>query len=159
MHTFKWFQVFQSNRKYSIYYLEGSEINLFQVLFCSDSKYWALFFFFFFFFKVLCFKKLVNLNIYKIKKVIWQIRIFLFFLLLSTSFDLRSLLGEIFVKKNYQVFKIVLKELIGYKRSEKIKLVTKYIHIHWMKIIFWYPSVFNWPLYLCCQDYIYISLE
>ena len=32
---------------------------------------------------------------------------------------------------------------INYRRNRSIR---------WMKIIFWHPSIFNWPLCICCQD-------
>ena len=60
--------------------------------------------------------------------------------------QLVSTLGHCQEKSFFTKF---LKELICYNRSDN---AMHWWHIHWMKIIFCYPRVFNWPLYICCWD-------
>ena len=45
-----------------------------------------------------------------------------------------------------KVLESFLKEMICSKRSNRMNRLYS-ILIHWIKIILWYPSVFNWPLY------------
>ena len=99
--------------------------------------------------EIFLFKKLSNFFIY------W----FFFF-----KFQLVLILGHCQGKKMFSVKSFVQKDFnAGFKSGNMIKSPPqkknprkttwrRRMSIRWMKIIFWYPSVFGWPLYISCNS-------
>ena len=95
-------------------------------------------------------------------KTNWNSFCVFYFWLFSTGFKPRSPKGEMFSRKKVFCTKIISKKfyleyIFNFKSLCAIRQPTKKhwwcsISICWRKIILWNPSVFNWPLYIYCQN-------